>query len=219
MSHSPSPKTKGADKRHKIGTIIGVVLCLVLIPMLVVNLTLIAKSLTSPGQVPDAGGVVPLIVMTDSMYPQIQSGDLILCRVEEAEDVEVGDVIAFFDPAGSGSVVSHRVQEFYTQDGEIYFITKGDANNIQDSKPVPAKNLVGTFWKRFPGLGEAALFMQSTTGIIVCVVLPLLALIAYDLIRGRLYEKKKQADTEALLRELEALKEEKAARERAAQEP
>ena len=202
-----------ADVRHKVFSVIGAVLCLILIPVLIVNLTLITKSLTSPGEVPDVGGALPLIVMTDSMYPQIQSGDLIICRVEDAEEVEVGNVIAFFDPSGSGSVISHRVEEIYTEDGTLYFRTKGDANNVRDSRPVPAENLVGAFWKRVPNLGSVALFMQSSMGIVVCVVLPLVALICYDLLRRRLYEKKKQADTEALLQELKALKAEKAARE------
>ena len=55
------------------------------------------------------------------------------------------------------------------------------------------------------------MFMQTTTGLIVCVVLPVILLVGYDIIRRRAYEKKNRTDTDALLAELEALKAEKAA--------
>jgi len=57
-------------------------------------------------------GTLPLIVLTDSMYPVIESGDLIICHTAEPEEIQVGDVIAFFDPAGNGTtIVTHRVLE------------------------------------------------------------------------------------------------------------
>jgi len=70
--------------------------------------------------------------------------------------------------------------------------------------------LVGVYQTRIAGLGNVAMFMQSSTGLIVCVVLPIVLLVAYDMIRRRLYEKKKDDDNAALLAELEALRAEKA---------
>ncbi len=199
---------------HKILTVVGTVLCIVLIPILIANVTLIIRSYTSPDKVPSVGGVVPLIVLTDSMYPYIHSGDLILCDVAQPEEVEKGDVISFFDPAGNGtSVVTHRVLEVTEENGQIAWRTQGDANNTEDKDLVPAVNLVGVYRSRIPGAGNVAMFMQTTAGLIVCVVLPLILLVGYDLIRRRMYEKKQQADTDALLAELQALKAEKAAKE------
>ncbi len=201
---------------HKLLSVLGAVLCVILIPVLVINLTLIVKSYTNSDEVPSVSGYLPLIVLTDSMYPEIHSGDLIICHTGEPEEVKVGDVIAFFDPAGNGtSIVTHRVAEITTQDGELAFITKGDANNVEDRMPVPAEDLVGVFQNRIPGMGSVAMFMQTTQGLIVCVVCPLLLLIGYDLIRRRIYEKSKKQDTDALLRELEELRAQKAAAEKA----
>lgn len=95
---------------HKILTIVGTVLCIILIPILLINITLIAKSYINKDEVPSIGGTLPLIVLTDSMYPEIESGDLIICRTAEADEIEVKDIISFFDPAGNGaSIVTHRV--------------------------------------------------------------------------------------------------------------
>ena len=199
---------------HKVLTIIGTVLCVILIPVLIVNLTLIVKSFTNKEEVPSVGGYLPLIVLTDSMYPEIKSGDLIICHTVDADDVELNDVIAFFDPEGNGtSIVTHRVVEIVETDGELSFRTRGDANNTEDKSLVPAKNLVGEYRSRIAGAGNIAMFMQSTAGLIICVVLPILIIVAYDIIRRKAYEKSKQQDTEALLAELEALRAEKAKKE------
>lgn len=198
---------------HKVLTIVGIVLCVILVPILIINVTLIIKSYVNADEVPSIGGKVPLIVLTDSMYPEIDGGDLIICDTVDAKDVKVKDVISFFDPAGNGtSVVTHRVVEILEEDGKLYFRTRGDNNNTVDKKLVPEENLVGMYQWRIPGAGSVAMFMQSTAGLIVCVVLPIILLVGYDLIRRRLYEKNKQSDTDALLAELEVLRAEKAAK-------
>lgn len=195
---------------HKILTVVGTVLCIILIPILLINVTLIVKSFVNKDQVPSIGGVLPLIVLTDSMDPEIESGDLIICHTVDAKDVKVNDVISFFDPAGNGtSIVTHRVVEIVEKDGELFFRTRGDNNNTEDKELVPAENLVGIYKMRIAGLGHVAMFMQSTAGLIVCVVLPIVLLVGYDVIRRRIYEKNKQSDTDALLAELEALRAEK----------
>ena len=84
----------------KVFTVIGTILCIILVPILLINLTLIAKSYLNKDEVPSVGGRLPLIVLTDSMYPMIESGDLIICKTISAEAVQLEDVISFFDPAG-----------------------------------------------------------------------------------------------------------------------
>ena len=198
---------------HKVLTGVGIVLCVILIPILVINCILIVKSFTSE-EVPSVAGTLPLIVLTDSMYPQIQSGDLIICHTAEPEEVEENDVIAFFDPAGNGStIVTHRVIEVTELNGKIAWRTKGDNNNTEDRLLVTADKLVAVYeGTRLAGFGNVALFMQTTPGLIVCVVCPILLLVGYDMIRRRLYEKNHQQETDELLAELEELRRLKAER-------
>ena len=193
--------------KQKFLTILGTILCIILVPILIINVTLLVKSYTNTEEVPSIGGHFPMIVLTDSMLPLISSGDLIFCVTVEPEDVQVGDVISFFDPMGSGTaVVTHRVLEIMEKDGELSFRTKGDNNNAEDQVAVPEKNLVGLYKSRIPGAGNIAMFMQTTAGLIVCVVLPIILLVGWDVLRRRKYDKAKQQDTDALLKELEALR-------------
>lgn len=208
-----------ASATHKVLTIVGIVLCILLIPILLINLTLIAKSYINKDDVPNIGGTTPLIVLTDSMYPIIESGDLIICQSAEPEEIQVGDVIAFFDPAGNGTtIVTHRVIEVTEQNGELAWRTKGDNNNTEDRLAVTADKLVAVYeGTRIPGFGNVALFMQSTPGLIVCVVCPILLLVGYDMLRRRMYEKANKQDTDQLLAELEELRRLKSEKEQQGQ--
>lgn len=207
MAISQNPK-RSASTGHKTLTIIGIVLCVMLIPILIINVTLIIKSYTNADEVPKIGGYAPLIVLTGSMEPKIKSGDLIFVKQIDGRDVKEKDVIAFFDPDGNGSsILTHRVNEVFEKDGTLYFRTQGDANNTEDRTAVSADKLVGIYTGfRIAGAGSAAMFMQTTAGLIICVLVPLILLVGWDIFRRRRYEKRNQQDTDALLAELEALK-------------
>lgn len=196
-------------------TVVSVILCLVLLPVLVVNCTLLIKGMVNSDEIPSIGGVFPMIVLSDSMYPEFASGDLIICRVKAPEQVEAGDVISYYDPQSTSSaVVTHRVQSVIAEDGGLAFQTKGDFNNSADPVAVPAENLLGVYsGTRIKGLGNVAMFMQSTQGLIVCVALPVIALVGIDFLRRSRYEKARSKDKEALMAELEELRRMKAERD------
>ena len=205
-------KEQRQGKVNKILTVVGIVLCVILVPILIVNCTMIVKSFIHKDKAPSFFRVTPLIVLTESMEPVISAGDMIITTRIDAQDVSEGDVISFYDPAGNGtSIVTHRVEKIATNaDGTLLFYTKGDNNNTSDKIPVPEKSLVGLYRFRIVGLGSVAMFMQTTPGLLLCVLLPLILLIGYDVLRRRSYEKKHSDNTDALLAELEALRAEKA---------
>ncbi|MBQ8293554.1 MAG: signal peptidase I [Bacilli bacterium] len=205
-------KKLNAKLIDRILTIVGIVLCVILLPILLMNVTMIIKSWTNDTEVPSVGKVIPFIVLTDSMDPEIKSGDLIICNKIDPDEVKVDDIISFFDPAGNGvSVVTHRVLEIIEEDGTLKFRTKGDNNNTEDQMLVPADKVIGIYKFRIGGLGNVAMFMSTTAGLILCVFCPLVLFIGYDIVRRKINDNKNKQDTDALLAELEALKAEKAA--------
>ena len=205
---------KTQTNTNKILNVIGVVLCVILVPILIVNCTLIIKSFIHKDDVPDFLGVLPMIVLSPSMEPDIMEGDLIICVKTDAEEIEVGQVISFFDPAGKGTmVVTHKVDEIIEENGKLYFKTYGinnknaDGTFDKDPTPVPADNLVGRYTGiRLPAIGDFAMFMQTPAGLILCVAVPIILLIGYDLLRRKKMDKTNDADVEALRAELEKLK-------------
>lgn len=206
---------------HKILTGVGIALCVILIPMLIINCTLIIKGWTNKDEVPTLFGFAPMIVLTNSMVgdneDSFNGGDLIFVKTVKPEDVKKGDVISFFDPQGNGSsVTSHRVIEVVNEEGKISFKTKGDANNTEDKALVPAEKLVGTYTGfRIVGAGSVAMFMQTPWGLIICVIVPIILLIGWDALRRAKYNKKHDEDKDAMLAELEELRRLKAENETA----
>jgi signal peptidase I len=74
-------------------------------------------------------------VLTPSMEPTIDAGDLILSRSVKPEDLEVGDIITFRAdiPVGNSTreeSVTHRIVQIQEIGGIFYFTTKGDNNSV-----------------------------------------------------------------------------------------
>lgn len=211
--------SKENDKKStldRVLTVVGIILCVILAPILIINCTMIVKSYIHKDEVPSFFSISPMIVLTDSMYPGIKSGDLIIVTKVDTAELKKDDVISFFDPSSKNgsSVVTHRIIEI-TGDGQsLAFRTKGDNNNTADEMPVPAKSVVGRYVFRIAGAGSVAMFMQTTPGLLICVALPVVLLVGYDMIRRRKYDQAKQDDTAALLKELEELRAQKTQEEK-----
>lgn len=67
-----------------------------------------------------------LIVVTGSMEPTIEAGELIIISDEEV--YKEGDIISYIDD--DNYIITHRIVEINSKE----FITKGDGNNIEDEK-------------------------------------------------------------------------------------
>lgn len=199
MSETESNK----KSRVGIGTIFGIILCIILIPALVVNITLIVKSFLYPEEVPSFMGYKPFIVLTGSMEPVFYSGDLVMVKEVEADSLQVGDVIAFREGT---AVITHRIVQVEGADQELRFITKGDNNNVNDRRPVTVEQLEGVYLYRISKLGNFAMFMQTPVGMALFIALPLLSFILYDILRRTLFERKKAQRTKELEAELESMR-------------
>ncbi len=186
-------------------TIIGAVLCVVFIPIILVNLILIIHTYTNPNEMPGVFGIKPAIVLSGSMEPTIQVGDLIFLHKTDPATLQEGDVVCYLT---ADKAVTHRIVSVTTgEDGGLRFVTQGDANNAADRLAVTADQIEGV-WNggRIGGLGNFILFMQTTTGMIIFIVCPLLLFILWDIWRRRRLDRAEASRTAALEAELAALK-------------
>ena len=191
---------------QKIVGAVGIALCVVFVPLLLINVTLIVKSYTSPDKVPDFLGYKPFIVLSGSMEPSIMTGDMVFVKETDPDSLKVGDVIAY--KSGS-AVVTHRIVEVKSENGETRYVTQGDANNAADQGMVKPADVEGIYQRRIAGAGNLAMFMQTTTGMILFVVCPLVLFVLWDVIRRQLESRKEMSRTKELEMELERLRAEK----------
>ena len=138
-------------------------------------------------------------ILTQSMYPKIEAGDIILTYKNDDNIYNVGDIITFVSTsnASNGITITHRIIEVSTLNGEYYYRTKGDNNNTADSAPVNANNVIGRVVFKIPKAGYIQQFLVTRTGWIVAIVLPCLGIVIYDVLKiFRIAGKKKKKTTQ-----------------------
>jgi len=205
-------KTKKGFVR-RLPSVIGILVCVILVPLLVMNLTIVVKSYIDPNKVPDFFGIKPFVVITGSMDPTICGGDLVVTKTVDPSELKTKDVISFKD---GNSVITHRIVDLTEKDGAPVFVTKGDANNAQDDNPVAYSQVEGLYLFKVSGIGRLAMFMQTPVGMLTFVGIPLCAFIVYDIIRRRVADQKEKSQGSAAQAEIERLRAELAKKENSA---
>ena len=111
-------------------------------------------------------GLKTYSVISPSMQPAYNVGDLVYVKSVEPETIEVGDPITFVLDEKL-TVATHRVVGIDLESS--HFFTKGDANETPDSNPVHFKNLVGKVVFKLPLLGYVADWVQNPPGTYIAV--------------------------------------------------
>ena len=178
--------------------------------ILVSVFVLLSVVLTPAGQVPQVLGYSVFRVMTGSMEPEIREDSLLVVKKTPPEDIAPGDVISFFspDPMLEGAVNTHRVVRVEKENGRIQFITKGDANVIEDTYPVDASALVGRAVFKSYGLGRVVSLLANPLVFGIIILLPLLIILLMNLYRAvRIAaDMAKKEEEEAVRKALEEIK-------------
>ena len=145
-------------------------------------------------------------------------------RDKLADKLEEGDIITFKSwnaQLGQYMLNTHRIVHV-NEDGT--FTTKGDANAVEDSDRVARADLRGIYTGKWKGVGSAFKFLQTSTGFLVCIVLPVLIFFIVELVlfilqltkyRKLKTDEKHSAEMEQLQLENEKKLEEERARIRA----
>jgi len=128
-------------------------------------------------------------VMTGSMRPTIETGSLIVTKAVPAEDLKAGDILTY-SPRNDEVLVTHRIMEVIRdEDGGYSYVTRGDANEVNDPAPVRYENATGrvVFW--INGVGRALNYIATPKGI-ASIVSAIVLLIAAMYLVGRRNGKK-----------------------------
>lgn len=102
-------------------------------------------------------------VLTASMEPQFTTGDLVVVKLANADEIHIGDIITFNPSSENDAYLTHRVTEKledYEGSGVTCFKTKGDANAVEDSFLIDSTRIIGTVCFHIPKLGYIIRFVQ-----------------------------------------------------------
>lgn len=103
----------------------------------------------------------PVALLSNSMFPNIKRGDVVIVRKLKHEDLRklcIGDVVEY--KIENISIV-HRIIEIHkSSNGEYIFITKGDANTSEDS-PVTENQIKGVAKNYIPLIGYPSVWFSE----------------------------------------------------------
>jgi len=99
-------------------------------------------------------------VLSGSMEPVFNVGGLVVIKPADAREIKTGDVISFKLP-GIDTPICHRVIDIENIKGNLFFQTKGDANEEPDIDLVPADSVTGKAILHIPYAGRLAYLAKS----------------------------------------------------------
>jgi signal peptidase len=118
-------------------------------------------------------------VLSGSMRPGLQPGDVVVTKRVPVTDLHVRDVIVFHPPNQRDRLVVHRIVKTSPRNGSVSVTTRGDANDVDD--PAPA-SLSGHYAYRVqrvvPLVGYPAVWLSGDNHGVLVIGLGVLFLVA-----------------------------------------
>lgn len=104
----------------------------------------------------------PVAILTYSMSPRFTRGDAVviekLKNSSEKRKLKKGDIIQY---QYNDTVVVHRIIDSYLEDGEKFYILKGDNNKTKDLKPVSLEQIMGKVLFSIPKVGYPSVWLSE----------------------------------------------------------
>ena len=177
-----------ADRKflHKIMHAAGIALTSVISVILIILFIQIAS-----GRETEIFGYRFYVVMTDSMSPELEPGDVILSKSVNPENIRVGDNVTFLGTEGSqkGLLITHKVitAPYFEEDGG-YIVTQGVKENSPVDAPVAFENVRAVMLKKLPVLTVIYSLIRRPLGFFIVIILPLVLIMLYQLYRIAAYK-------------------------------
>ena len=205
---------KPSRAKRTLNIVINVVLILAIV--IAAGCTYMSYVSTSGNGVPSIFGLRLFSIQTESMYPTMSPGDLIIdSGVKDTSALQIGDVITYWTVIDGQRVLNtHRITQIYDGGGFLIFETKGDNNTAADALTVHESEVVGQYnGTKLPGIGKAFDYLQTSTGFLLVVVVPVAifflfhliqffrVLFEYNNIKNKLLYEKERGKTEDIVEE------------------
>lgn len=112
-------------------------------------------------------------VRGESMKPAFDMGDVVIGGpVGTGSDIKPGDIVTY---ESGKNLITHRV---LSVDGDT-LITKGDANEDPDSRPIQFSQVKSRYLFKVPCVGYLTSFVQTRLGWFLAIILPAMALVGF----------------------------------------
>ena len=138
-------------------------------------------------------------VLTGSMEPKYNVGDVLFAKEIDPNDIQVGDAISYLGKSGDvkDKVVTHEVVEIETsENGEKLFHTKGIANIIED--PIVYEDQIyGKIIHKSTILSFISKTIRTPIGLVILIIIPVFYIIGSEMLSALLSREEKRRNRES----------------------
>ncbi|MDD4187909.1 MAG: signal peptidase I [Bacilli bacterium] len=135
-------------------------------------------------------------VISGSMEPKYNIGDVLFAKEVSPEEIKVGDAISYRGLVGTfkDKIITHEVVKInQDESGKYYFNTKGLTNLIED--PIVYEDqLFGAIKYKSPILSLIYKIINTNIGFFLCIIIPIVGIIGYELLSTLLAKEDKRRE-------------------------
>lgn len=177
------------------------IIAYVLVSLLViVNVAILGMKIA--GKQPSILGYHVYYIASGSMEPTIKTGEVIVGKEVDIENLEIGDIVTFNGTKGqlNGKVVTHRIVDIYVEDNQTYVVTKGDAIGDEDD-PILATDIISVMKFKIPLAGLLIRLISNKFGFFFIILIPLCIIFVKQIIDFRYALKYEESEDNEQLNE------------------
>ncbi len=139
------------------------------------------------------GGYSIFTVVTQSMIPKYQVGDMLLAKVVDTSKLNVGDDVVYMGKVGTfnGKIVTHQIVEIDEKSPRI-FHTKGINNTIEDPV-VEEGQILGKVVTKLTVLSMISKVISNQYGFFFVIFVPIVVLI-FGIVMDVVNDKEKKSE-------------------------
>ena len=137
-------------------------------------------------------------VISGSMKPKYDIGDVLIAKWVEPSEIKVGDTISYSGTKGdfSGKVITHQVIKIEKNiKGEYIFHAKGLANLVEDPV-VSADQIYGVVMYRSFILSTVYRIVATNIGFYLFIIIPLMYVIGSEIVTSMLRREEERRENE-----------------------
>jgi len=129
-------------------------------------------------------GYKTFVIVTSSMQPSLEIGDVILIKKINPDKIKIGDIITYqgMESDFKNKIITHKVKDIGIEEEKKIFYTQGTTNTMVDPA-VYEEQILGKLVYKFKFISLMSKIVRSKTGYILLVFIPLIFIFVREMIK------------------------------------
>lgn len=193
---------KKSNKAHIAGTVAGILISLLLIPIILINIMILFKDQVYNENPPSVAGISGFVVRENNEaglnIGSVKKGDFGIGQRVDTTQLEINEVVIY---KKDGRAQIGKIKDVLQEEEQTYLIQNMEETG-EKTDAVTADDVAGRYLLSIPHAGQVVVFMSSGFGALCCIGIPVLFMLCFWLLQRRKYAgKEPEAEEPAPLNE------------------